>query len=74
MEPLSKDTSASLSEIMQQMISRKKERRRQLAALPVGEKLRMLEGMMADTRAISITRPPPPERSLLISNLRPQTP
>ncbi|HBJ84832.1 MAG TPA: hypothetical protein DDZ88_13365 [Verrucomicrobiales bacterium] len=59
---------------MQQIIARKKDRRRQLAALPVGEKLRMLEGMMADTRAISVTRPPPPAKPLLISTLRQRMP
>jgi|UniRef100_UPI00378333CE hypothetical protein len=59
---------------MKQIIARKVERRRQLAALPVGEKLRMLEEMVAATRVISATRPPPPSKPLLISNLRPQTP
>jgi hypothetical protein len=34
--------------------------RRQVAALPVGEKLRMLEEMIADTRAIVATHPPKP--------------
>jgi hypothetical protein len=60
MDTISKDSPANLSEIMQEIIARKKERRRLLAALPVGEKLRMLEEMLEDTRAISATRPPPP--------------
>ena len=34
--------------------------RRHVAALPVGEKLRMLEEMIADTRAIVASRPPKP--------------
>ncbi len=43
---------------MRQLAARKVERRCQLAALPLGEKLRMLEEMVAATRAISATRPP----------------
>lgn len=74
MDTLPKNSSASLSEIMQQIIDRKKERRRQLAALPVGEKLRMLDDMNAATRAISVTRPPPPAKPLLISTLRQRMP
>ena len=42
------------------MHARKVERRKQLAALPVGEKLRMLEEMLAATRTISTGRPPKP--------------
>ncbi|HEV7403394.1 MAG TPA: hypothetical protein VGO11_10720 [Chthoniobacteraceae bacterium] len=34
--------------------------RRHVAALPVGEKLRMLEEMIADTRAIVATHSPKP--------------
>ncbi len=34
--------------------------RKQTTALPVGEKLRMLEEMIADTRAIAAIRPPKP--------------
>lgn len=34
--------------------------RRQVAALPVGDKLRMLEEMIAETRAIVATHPPKP--------------
>ncbi len=49
-----------MTELMRQLAARKVERRRQLAALPVGEKLRMLEEMVAATKAISATRPPKP--------------
>ncbi|HCN28542.1 MAG TPA: hypothetical protein DIT64_07190 [Verrucomicrobiales bacterium] len=49
-----------MTELMRQLTARKVERRRQLAALPVGEKLRMLEEMVAATKAISATRPPKP--------------
>jgi hypothetical protein len=45
---------------MQQLAARKVERRKQLAALPVGEKLRMLEEMVAATKTISATRPAKP--------------
>jgi hypothetical protein len=43
---------------MKQLLARKLERRRQLAALPVGEKLRMLEEMIAAAKVISATQPP----------------
>jgi hypothetical protein len=49
-----------MTALMQQILERKRARRRQLAALPVGEKLRMLEEMIADTRAIVATHPPKP--------------
>jgi hypothetical protein len=49
-----------MTELMRQLAARKVERRCQLAALPVGEKLRMLEEMVATTNAISATRPPRP--------------
>lgn len=49
-----------MTDLMRQLTARKVERRRQLAALPVGEKLRMLEEMVAATKAISATRPPKP--------------
>ena len=49
-----------MTELMRQLTARKVERRKQLAALPVGEKLRMLEEMVAATKAISATRPPKP--------------
>lgn len=49
-----------MSDLIQQIAARKVERRKQLAALPVGEKLRMLEQMVAATKAISATRPSKP--------------
>ena len=49
-----------MTEFMRQLRDRKLARRKQLAALPVGEKLRMLEEMVAATSAISATRPPKP--------------
>lgn len=49
-----------MNDLMKQMHARKVERRKQLAALPVREKLRILEGMMASMRAISASRPPKP--------------
>lgn len=52
-----------MTELMQQILERKRTRRRALAALPVGEKLRMLEEMIADTRAIVATHPPKPANS-----------
>jgi len=49
-----------MTEFMRQLAAHKVERRRQLAALPVGEKLRLLEEMVAATKAVSATRPPKP--------------
>jgi hypothetical protein len=42
-----------MTDLMKQLTARKVERRRQLAALPVGEKLRMLEEMVAAAKKIS---------------------
>lgn len=49
-----------MTELMQQLASRKVAWRKELAARPIGEKLRMLEQMVAETKAISATRPPGP--------------
>jgi hypothetical protein len=49
-----------MTELMRRIIESKCARRRELATLPVGEKLRLLEQMIADTRAIAATRPPKP--------------
>ena len=49
-----------MTELMRQIIESKRARRKELAALPVGEKLRMLEQMLEATRAITATRPPKP--------------
>jgi hypothetical protein len=46
------------------MIARKRQRRKELAALPVGEKLRMLEQIIADTRGIAASHPPKPAHPL----------
>ena len=46
-----------MTDLMQSTLASKRARRRELAALPVGEKLRMLEQMIAGTRAIAATRP-----------------
>jgi hypothetical protein len=54
-----------MTDFMKQLIARKVERRRQLAALPVGEKLRMLEEVVAATKAISATQPPKPANPVL---------
>lgn len=52
-----------MSDIMKQIAARKVERRRQLAALPVGEKLRMLEEMVAATKSIAASQPPKPRNA-----------
>ena len=44
--------------------------RKEIAALPVGEKLRMLEEMIADTRSIAATRPPKPANPVRITRAR----
>ena len=56
-----------MTELMQQILERKRARRRSLAALPAGEKLRMLEEMIADTRAIVATHPPKPANPVRFS-------
>ncbi len=53
-----------MNDIIKQIHVRKLERRKQLAALPVGEKLRMLEEMLAATRAISASRPSKPKNPI----------
>ena len=55
-----------MTDLMKQLTSHKVERRRQLAALPVGEKLGMLEEMVAAAKTISATRPPKPENPVRI--------
>ena len=49
-----------MTDLMRQLTARKVERRRLLAALPVGEKLRMLEEMVAAAKVITATQPPKP--------------
>lgn len=53
-----------MTDLMKQLTARKVERRRQLAALPVGQKLRMLEEMVAAVKVIIATRPPKPVNAL----------
>ena len=49
-----------MTDLMRQIIEGKKSMRRELAALPVGEKLRILEQMLDRDRKIAATRPPKP--------------
>jgi hypothetical protein len=56
-----------MTDLIQQLKARKVERRKQLAALPVGEKLRMLEQMVATTKAINATRPSKPLNPIRIA-------
>lgn len=62
-----------MTEIMRQITSRKLEWRRQLASLPVGDKLRMLEEMVQAANAISATRPPNPKVALTRARLSGQS-
>ena len=56
-----------MTDLMQQITVRKLKRRNQLAALPVGEKLRMLDEMVAATKAIHDTRPSKPLNAVRLS-------
>lgn len=49
-----------MNDIMHQILESKRARRRELAALPVGEKLRILEQVIEATRVIAGTRPGKP--------------
>ncbi len=49
-----------MTELMRHMIERKRAWRKEMARLPVGEKLRIVEEMIAETRAIVATHPPKP--------------
>ena len=49
-----------MTELMRQMIERKRAWRREMARLPVGEKLRIVEEMIEETGVIAATRPPKP--------------
>ena len=63
-----------MTDLMKQLTARKVERRRQLAALPVGEKLRMLEEMVAAAKMISATQPSPPRCSRRFPHMPPMMP
>jgi hypothetical protein len=56
-----------MNELMRRILERKRARRSELAALPVGEKLRILEQMIAETRAIAATRPAKPSNPVRIA-------
>ena len=56
-----------MNDLMQRIIERKRARRKELAARPVGEKLRILEQMIEATRAIAATRPPKPANPVSIT-------
>lgn len=56
-----------MTELMRRIIESKRARRRELAALPVGEKLRILEQMIAETSAIAETRPPKPTNPVYLT-------
>ncbi|MGV3663199.1 MAG: hypothetical protein ACO1TE_23710 [Prosthecobacter sp.] len=60
-----------MTPLLDDMMARKRERRKELAALPVGEKLRMLEQILADTQAIVATHPPKPANALKVK-IRPR--
>jgi hypothetical protein len=49
-----------MTDLMRRIIESKRATRKELAALPVGEKLRILEQMIADIRSIAASRPPKP--------------
>lgn len=49
-----------MTELMQRIIESKKAMRRELAALPVGDKLRILEKMRERDRLIGASRPVKP--------------
>ena len=49
-----------MTDPMKEIVARKAERRRQLAGLTVGEKLRQLEEMVALAKTIGATRGPKP--------------
>lgn len=49
-----------MNEWIRQVIERKRAWRRQMARLPVGEKLRVVEQMIKETQAIAASRPPKP--------------
>lgn len=55
-----------MNPLLEDMITRKRERRRELAALPVGEKLRMLEQILTDTKSIAATHPDKPANPLKV--------
>ena len=55
-----------MTDLMQRIIEGKRARRKELAALPVGEKLRILEQMIEAIRAIAASRPAKPANPVRI--------
>ena len=53
-----------MTDLMRQMIERKRAWRKEMARLPVGEKLRIVEEMNEEMRAIAATRPAKPANPL----------
>lgn len=49
-----------MTDLMRERIERKRAWRKQMARLPVGEKLRIVEEMNEEMRVIAATRPPKP--------------
>jgi hypothetical protein len=54
---------------MRQILERKKRARRELADLPVGEKLRILERMIERDRKIAANHPPKPANPVRITRV-----
>jgi len=58
---------AAMTDLMRTIVERKRAQLKALAALPVGEILRILEQMIEATRVISATQPHKPANPLRIS-------
>lgn len=56
-----------MTDLMRRIIESKKAMRRELAALPVGEKLRILERMRDRDRMIRASRPPKPSNPVRLA-------
>ena len=55
-----------MTDLMQRILESKRTMRRELAALPVGEKLRILAQMLERDRKIAASRPPKPANPVRI--------
>lgn len=51
-----------MTDLVHRILQAKRARRKELAALPVGEKLRLLEEMIEATRSIARSRPRKPAK------------
>ena len=58
-----------MNDTMRSILESKRARRKELAALPVGEKLRMLEQMIEEIRVIAATRPPKPANPVRVARV-----